>query len=170
MFNIGRESIAVALDHLCRTYGGLPLLEFRYDDPRVAWNELIRCTHGGVPGLDVGQSRDCRWPLADGRSLHAHWHDGQGFARFHLDRVDPERDGLGHLVSDTAIPGGALLGAVIVGLLTKSWKGAAAGALLGGAAGAVKTAAESTVYHVASIQSDGSMVMQRGSTTAFQTA
>ena len=112
-----------------------PHIVVEFNDPRVEWSSLGRCTNHGLPALDHGQRGDCRWSLAGGQSLHAHWYPRH--VEFHLDLVDPRRKPLGHLVRDTNLPTGVGLGALMLGLATQSWEGALAGAVLGAAVAAV---------------------------------
>lgn len=150
---IGVDVVAEMLRIIRGREGGEPQLQFSYSDGRVFWQDFHTCSTN-APSLDVGQSANCRWSFNDGSALHAQWFDQQQFVRFHIDGIDPERDGLGHLLHDTHIGKGVLIGALL-GALTGKWRGVAAGAALGGLGGAAMTTSKVTVYQVNYISRDG---------------
>ena len=98
--SIGLDELDRALTHLDETEGSRQYLELAYDDPRLD-SELFSCSTRGIPSIHQGQSGNCRWRLSGGRALHAHWFRQARIVRFHIDRIDPERDPLGHLLADT---------------------------------------------------------------------
>ena len=135
--NISHAEIVRVLDGIAQQGGGArPALQLTYDDGRVRWQDICQCSNHGLPAINHGQKRDCRWSLSDGRSLHAHWFDG--YSRFHIDRIDPTRDGLGHLARDTKAFEGAAIGGLVAALLglTFGAAGASGGLALGAAVGA----------------------------------
>ncbi len=111
----------------------LPLIEVRIGDPRVDWEALESC-EAGLPAIDQGQVRDCRWSQEDGSSLHAHIHED--VVRFHLDRYDPAVSPIRHLATETNTAPGAVAGGVLGGMLGGPL-GLALGAILGGAASGI---------------------------------
>jgi hypothetical protein len=130
---LDQSGIVELLDRLHAQNGGWPHLVVALDDHRVAWEQFNFCTNGGYDGLPVGQKKDCRFSLRDGRSLHLHWMEK--VACFHVDLKDPVRDPLGHLAQDTNILEGVALGAAMGSLSRNPW-GALLGAVFGGLIGA----------------------------------
>lgn len=117
--------------------GEQPYLELADTDARLNRQEFSSCTDGGIPGLNQGQACECRFSLHDGPDgLHMHHYPDEGVLRFHVDGVDPLRDGPGHLAADTNAIAGAIIGGLLGYFATGSGKGALAGAAAGGFAGA----------------------------------
>lgn len=141
------------LAHECG-HGEQPYLELSDTDHRLDRREFSLCTDGGMPGLNRGQSCECRFSLRDGpEGLHMQHHEAVGVLRFHLDEVDPLRDSAGHVAADTNALPGAIFGAIIGGLLTRSAKGAAIGAALGGGAGALSAKNTARYFTLQSLRS-----------------
>lgn len=98
--------------------GERPVLELAINDHRLHRLDFVKCTNGGYQGLDQGQSSECRWQVDDGREgLHMHQYAQQGILRFHLDDVDPLRNGPGHLFADTNAGTGLAFGGLLALLL-----------------------------------------------------
>jgi hypothetical protein len=85
-------------------------------------------------GLPVGQRQDWRVSYPTCGGLHVR--DFGDYYSAHLDRVNPNCDPIGHVVSDTPqIAGGVALGALLGLALGKSKEAALVGALFGGLLG-----------------------------------
>lgn len=90
-------------------------------------------------GLPVGQCTDWRYKFPSCGGLHVR--DFGTFYSAHLDRVNPECDPVGHVMSDTPqIAGGLALGALIGLALGNSKEAALVGAMFGGLLGLASTA------------------------------
>ena len=134
-----------ALRQLDREHGAdvLTVINVRPDDP-FDFASLGPCCNCGLPGINCGQARDCRYSTDGPEGLHAHVY-GDRLA-FHLDAVDACRDVVNHGVKDTRAVEGAFIGAGIAALVavlsdSKSISGAAlVGAAIGGALGAAAPA------------------------------
>ncbi len=129
--------------------GQLPTLSVPVNSREIEWHTFPSCSDGGFPGINVGQTRDCRYQTDGREGLHAQvFNDRQGErVEFHLDKEDACRAPVGHLFADTKVGWGLFFGGVaglvaglIVGVATRSWKkGLAVGAgclTAGGAIGA----------------------------------
>jgi hypothetical protein len=85
-------------------------------------------------GLPVGQSSDWRFAYPHCGALHVR--DFGCHYSAHLDRVNPECDPIGHVVSDTPqIAGGVALGALLGLAFGRSKEAALVGAMFGGLLG-----------------------------------
>ena len=118
-----------------------PVIRIERGDPRFDWAAITGGANGGVPGIDVGQLGDIRVSTAEGDGLHVHTFADR--IEVHLDRVDPLRDPLGHLLADTGAAEGALKGAglgLLLTLLTEDPRFIGLGAGLGAMAGATTAA------------------------------
>ncbi len=139
-----------ALRQLDREHGlgALTVINVRPGDP-LDVASLGPCHDCGLPGINCGQARDCRYPTDGPEGLHAHVYSDR--VAFHLDAVDACRDVVNHGVKDTRAVEGALIGAGIAAFLaalggSKSVGGAAlTGAAIGGALGAATPARRQTV-------------------------
>lgn len=115
---------------------------------RFSWRHRLRVEKGVLPhplragmsvsvGLPEGQNADYRRVLANGTGFHVK--DFGGYYEAHLDEVHPHVDFAEHLRQDAPhiyVRGAAAMGAAVGGMLSKSWQGALAGALLAGIIGA----------------------------------
>ena len=103
------------------------VLRVRFDEPAIDWSTILPCDDGGVPSLDVGQQANCRVATDSIDGLHVH--SFGDYAELHLDAVDGRRDPVGHLISDTHVVPGGLLG-LAVGLVAAWAKPMHAGKLV----------------------------------------
>jgi hypothetical protein len=106
----------------------LAVIRVSFDEAQFDWDSLgpPSC---GIPGLPVGQDWDARYSTNGFGGLHAQGRNAHGVVEFHLDNPDPCRDAVGHLLNDTKVQRGAVIGLTV---------GAVVGALLEGRRGAVK--------------------------------
>lgn len=120
---IDRKTVVKALrvaTKLCQP-GEQPILELSFHDPRLVRADFVKCTDGGYKGLDQGQTSECRFSVDDGpEGLHMHQNVQQGWLRFHLDNVDPLRNDIGHLFSDTNAGAGLMAGGLAAAALAKA--------------------------------------------------
>ena len=92
-------------------------------------------------GLPVGQRQDWRVTYPTCGGLHVR--DFGDYYSAHLDRVNPNCDPIGHVVSDTPqIAGGVALGALVGLAFGKSKEAALVGALFGGLIGIASAASQ----------------------------
>jgi len=130
-----------ALRQLDREHGPgvLTVINVRPGDP-LDIASLGPCGDCGLPGINCGQARDCRYPTDGPEGLHAHVYGDR--VAFHLDAVDACRDVVSHGLKDTQAAKYAVIGAGIAAALaalggSKSVGGAAmVGAAIGGTFGA----------------------------------
>lgn len=139
---IGLAQILVVLRKLGEARPGVePIVRIKRGDQRFDWRELCGCSDGGFPSLHVGQHRDCRFRTERRDGLHIHVFLDR--LEIHLDRIDPIKDPIGHLVADTAMVEDMLKGAgigLLLALMADEPKLIAVGATLGAAAGASRAA------------------------------
>ncbi len=140
MNQISRRTVVRALrqaQSMCEP-GEQPVLELAFSDRRLVRRDFMKCTNGGYVGLDQGQTAECRFSVDDGpEGLHLHKNQGEGWLRFHLDKVDPLRNDVGHLFADTNAGAGLTVGGLVAALLVETNPWLALGAVvLGTYAGA----------------------------------
>ena len=142
MYQISRRTVVRALRHaqsMCEP-GEQPVLELAFSDRRLVRRDFMKCTNGGYVGLDQGQTAECRFSVEDGpEGLHLHKNRGRGWLRFHLDKVDPLRNDVGHLFADTHAGTGLVAGGVAAVALVKVHPLLALGALAVGAVAGAHT-------------------------------
>ena len=78
---------------------------------RFAWHAIEGCGDGGMPGLPAGQSSDCRVSTDHPDGLHLHRFPDRIEA--HLDRADPLKSAPAHLLNDTKLLPGLMVGAAV---------------------------------------------------------
>lgn len=153
------HDIARALTHVESNHPGRAFLEVALADQRIDWHAITRAGNGGLPALGHGQDADARYSLGGGRSLHTHFFARRGVARMHLDKVDPRRDAVGHLVTDTHIAHGAGVGGLLALAASATPWGILLGVVLGGAAGAAAEDPPKVVWHLRTWGWDGSIAL-----------
>lgn len=150
---IGLGHIVAALRELVRARPEVDhVIRVARGDRRFDWSALRDASDGGLPGLDVGQHADYRFRTEQNDGLHVHVFADR--VELHLDRADPLRDVIAHILTDTAAAEGALKGAglgLLVSLLTDDPKYIAVGAALGAAAGATSPARSPQITHLADL-------------------
>lgn len=139
-----------------------PRLRVYLNNTQLDLQKFGVCGTRGLPAIQVGQEKDCRWPLNGGMALHAHWY--KSHVDFHVDEWDPEKHPVLHTINETDVPRGAFIG-MVVGLVatstaeskTTSFWGAALGSVVGAAIG-YKTTGMSPTIRVLDVDERGQLV------------